>query len=131
MSEEFKGSCECGAVTFTAKGPLRPIIACHCTQCRKTTGHYWAATQVPTEDLKITKDEGLKWFRSSDWARRGFCTGCGSSLFWEMDNEGATSIGAGTLDNLPHDAAIEKHICMADKGAYYDVTDGVPQLEKW
>lgn len=131
MSEEFKGSCECGAVTFSAKGPLRPVIACHCTQCRKTTGHYWAATQVPTEQLTITRDEGLKWFRSSDWARRGFCTGCGSSLFWEKDNEGATSIGAGTFDTLPAGATVEKHICMADKGTYYDVADGLPQLDKW
>jgi len=75
-----KGSCECGAVAFELSGELRPPIACHCTQCRKTSGHYWAATQVDTENLKITKDDGLKWFRSSDWARRGFCMECGSSV---------------------------------------------------
>ncbi len=125
-----KGSCECGAVAFELSGELRPPIACHCTQCRKTSGHYWSATQVATEDLKITKDDGLKWFRSSDWAQRGFCCECGSSLFWKMDGEGRTSVGAGTLDG---DTGLqtEKHICMADKGDYYEVGDGLPQLDKW
>lgn len=124
------GSCECGQVVFEVRGEMRPPLACHCTQCRKTSGHYWSATQVPTENLRLTNDKGLKWFRSSDWARRGFCTGCGSSLFWEMDGEGATSIGAGTLDGDTR-LRTEKHICVADKGDYYDIADGLPQLEKW
>ena len=55
----------------------------------RPAGNYWSATQVPRENLTITRDEGLKWYRSSDWARRGFCANCGSSLFWEMDGEGA------------------------------------------
>ena len=55
MVGEFKGSCECGDVTYTVTGPLRPTIACHCTQCRKTSGHYWAATQVPNTHLTIIK----------------------------------------------------------------------------
>ncbi len=125
-----KGSCECGSVAYEVTGELRPVTACHCTQCRKTSGHYWSATQVPTENLMLTKDDGLKWYRSSDWAQRGFCQNCGSSLFWRMDGEGATSIGAGTLDGAVG-LQTAKHICMADKGDYYAIADGLPQLEKW
>ena len=131
MSEIVKGSCECGAVQYEAVGPLRPVTACHCTQCRKTSGHFWAASQVESEKLTITKDDGLKWFRSSEWAQRGFCMGCGASLFWEKDGEGATSIGAGTIDNPPSDLAVSQHICMADKGTYYEVAEELPKLEKW
>ena len=129
---ELKGSCECGEVTYLVKGPLRPTIACHCTQCRKTSGHYWAATQVPSKHLKLVKDGGLKWFRSSARARRGFCVGCGSSLFWQMDGEGTTSIGSGTLDDLPvGEAAVDKHIYVADKGTYYNLSDGLPLFDGW
>lgn len=132
MASEFKGSCECGEVTYTVTGPLRPTIACHCTQCRKTSGHYWAATQVPNTHLTINKGSGLKWFRSSDWAQRGFCSGCGSSMFWQMDGEEATSIGSGTFDDLSIGATtVDKHICVADKGIYYNVSDGLPQFEQW
>ena len=121
-----KGSCLCGAVTYEATGELRPSVACHCTQCRKTSGHYWSATQVPSENLNITKSDGLKWFRSSNTARRAFCSHCGSSLFWEMDGEGATSIATGTMDG-PTGLRTDKHIFVADKGDYYDISDGLPQ----
>jgi hypothetical protein len=129
MADIHKGSCECGAVTYELDGPLRPSVACHCTQCRKTSGHYWSATQVPNDQFRITKDDGLKWFRSSDVARRGFCTGCGSSLFWQHDGEDATSIGTGTLDGA---TGIEtaKHIYVADKGDYYELADDLPQREQ-
>lgn len=125
-----KGSCECGAVTYEVSGDMRPSVACHCTQCRKTSGHYWSATQVENGQLKITKSDGLKWFRSSDWARRGFCQECGSSLFWQRDGEGKTSIGTGTLDGATG-LKTAKHICVATKGDYYELADGLPQLEKW
>ena len=128
----LKGSCECGEVVFSVDGLLSPTFACHCSQCRKTSGHYWAATEVSNTQLTLIKGSGLKWYRSSKQARRGFCGGCGSSLFWQEDGEDTTSIGAGTLDDLPSDATkLVKHIFMADSGAYYDVADGVPQSDSW
>jgi hypothetical protein len=122
------GSCECSAVMFELAGKLRQVIACHCTQCRKTSGHYWAATSVPTQQLKLVKSSSLKWYRSSDKARRGFCTGCGSSLFYELDGEGRTAVGAGTLET-PNGLKTMRHIYVADKGDYYSIADNTPQFE--
>jgi hypothetical protein len=124
-----KGSCECGAVTYETRGPLRNVVACHCGQCRKTSGHHWAATKVKTEALHFTSEAGLKWYRSSDRAQRGFCKDCGSSLFWRLDGEDATAIGIGTLDGATG-LTMTKHIFVADKGDYYDITDGLPQLDR-
>ena len=93
-----KGSCLCGSVTYEVRGELRPVIACHCTQCRKTTGHFMAATSTTRDDLIVTKSDGLAWYRSSDTARRAFCKTCGSTLFWEADGDATISIAAGTLD---------------------------------
>ena len=124
------GACECGAVTFEAHGELRPVTACHCKQCRRTSGHIWASTSIPTENLKLTRDDGLKWYRSSGFARRGFCTGCGASLFYEMDGEGKTAIGAGTLDD-PTGLHTAKHIFVKDKGDYYDITCTAQQIDRY
>ncbi len=55
----LKGSCLCGAVSFELTGELRPPFACHCTQCRKTSGHYWSSTNVPRGTLTFTRDDGL------------------------------------------------------------------------
>lgn len=124
------GSCLCGGVTFELIGPLRNSVACHCLQCRKTSGHYVSATQVEAGHLKITQDDTLTWYRSSLPAERGFCNRCGSSLFWRHDDDnGATSVMSGTLDG---DTGIttEKHIFVADKGDYYTIADGTPQHDQ-
>ena len=112
------GSCLCRAVTFELHGPLRPILGCHCTQCRKSSGHYFAATELDEHRLRITGDDGLKWYRSSDRAQRGFCSTCGSSLFWREDGAGSISVAAGAIDGETG-LHIEKHIYQADKGDYY------------
>lgn len=124
------GSCLCGAVTYTLTGDLRNSVACHCLQCRKTSGHYVSATQVGAEQLTITKDDSLRWYHSSPDAQRGFCATCGSSLFWRHDaDNGATSVMSGTLDGATG-ITTEKHIFVADKGDYYTLADDVPQHDQ-
>jgi hypothetical protein len=125
-----KGGCLCGAVTYEIHGSHTRAVACHCGQCRKTSGHYWAAVQVPNDQFEITGDTGLTWFQSSEKARRGFCRTCGSSLFWEMDGEGATSIAAGSLE-VPSGLKLASHIFVADKGDYYDLADDLPQKDRF
>ncbi|QDC08528.1 GFA family protein [Oceanicola sp. D3] len=118
------GRCNCGAVRYASEGPWRPVIACHCSQCRKTTGHHVAATSVPREALEITGKP--RWFASSGDARRGFCPTCGSQLFW--DGPGVNiSVMAGTLD-APTGLATKGHIFCADKGDYYEIGEGQRQV---
>jgi hypothetical protein len=120
------GACLCGSVRFEIHGPLRDSLACHCSQCRKTSGHYWSATQCRLEDLHWVQDAGLTWFRSSERARRGFCRHCGSSLFWQLDGHGFISIGTGTLDG-PTGLSTLGHIYVKDKSDYVDIAPGSPQ----
>jgi hypothetical protein len=124
MSEErHTGSCMCGAVAYEVQGPLREVIGCHCTQCRKQTGHYMAATAAKLDKFRIVKDQGLRWYHSSDAAQRGFCQICGSTLFWQGKGRDYVAIAAGTV-NGETGQRIAGHIFCADKGDYYDITDG-------
>lgn len=125
----LRGSCLCGGVTYALTGHIRNSVACHCRQCRKTSGHYVSATQVGPEQLEITNDQTLTWYQSSPEAQRGFCNRCGSSLFWRhTEDNGAVSIMSGTLDGATG-ITTEKHIFVADKGDYYEIADNVPQRE--
>ena len=122
------GACLCGAVSYSINGALRPVVACHCSQCRKTSGHFVAATEVGDETLEIRDPEGaLRWYRSSPSARRGFCSGCGSSLFWKRDDKDRTSIMAGTLTG-DTGLTVEAHIYTADKGDYYTLDTDIPHF---
>ena len=119
------GSCLCGAVQYTVTGPLRPVIACHCTQCRKTSGHHVAATSAPRDNVEIRGD--VTWYNSSENARRGFCGVCGSNLFWDGAGENL-SIFAGTIDGTTG-LQTQGHIFCADKGDYYEIPEGLPRAE--
>jgi hypothetical protein len=121
-----KGSCLCGAVSFEVAAPLHPPDACHCSQCRKQSGHYWASTDVARADLTIHGAEKLTWFRSSEKVRRGFCSTCGSALFWDPIGKDLVGVAMGAFDQ-PTDTQLHIHIFVAEKGDYYDIADGLPQ----
>jgi len=121
-----RGRCLCGAVRYELRGPLRPVVACHCEMCRRTSGHHVAATAVRREGFVLLEDRGLRWFASSESARRGFCQVCGSNLFWAPNDGSRVSIMAGTLDK-PTGLAIVAHIFAGDAGDYYRIADGLPQ----
>ncbi|PCJ73855.1 MAG: aldehyde-activating protein [Rhodobacteraceae bacterium] len=123
----MKGGCLCGAVTYMIDGPLRPVVSCHCAQCRKTSGHYVAATSAARDQITIVGQ--VQWYKSSETARRGFCPTCGSNLFW--DGAGANmSIHAGTLDGATG-LQTRGHIYVADKGDYYEIAGDLPQVPQF
>ena len=127
---QFRGSCLCGACTYEVLGPLRNVIACHCSQCRKQTGHYLAATSARLADFKLLRSDSLRWYRASPAAQRGFCATCGSTLLWQADGREEISIAAGSLDG-PTGLIIEGHIYCADRGDYYTIPDEGYRLEQW
>ena len=120
------GSCLCGAVKFEVEGELRPPDGCHCIQCRKTSGHYWASTDVPRKALKVEGEFNVAWYRSSEKVQRGFCSTCGASLFWDPIHKDFIGVAMGAFD-APTNTKLAIHIYVADKGDYYDITDGLPQ----
>ena len=125
-----KGSCDCQGVVFELIGELRDVVFCHCSQCRKTSGHYWAATQVPKVNLNLIKATSLSWYDSSDKARRGFCSVCGSSMFYERKGIDKISVSAGSLE-IPTSLDRMRHIYVASKGDYYDISDDLPQFDEY
>jgi hypothetical protein len=121
------GGCLCRAVRYEVRGPLRPIVMCHCSQCRRVTGHVMAATAARHADFRLLSEGKLGWYASSAEARRGFCTRCGSTLFWQGIDRDYVSIAAGTLDDSSG-LTIACHIFTADKGCYYEIGDSAPQV---
>src|SRR5450631_1416783 len=124
------GGCLCGGVRYVVNGPLRGVIACHCSQCRRTSGHFAAMTSAPSAHVTWEPSDRLVWYKSSDTAERGFCSGCGGNLFWRQFAGDTISITAGTLD-IPTHLMLEEHIFVADKSDYYTIDDDSPQKQHW
>jgi hypothetical protein len=106
---------------------MRPVVACHCTECRRMTGHFMAATAARRAEFRLLSSAGLKWYSASAKARRGFCAECGSTLFWDGAGHDYISIAAGTLDDSTG-LGVACHIFVAEKGAYYAIDGAAPQI---
>ena len=126
MRVDISGGCICGGVGYHAKDAATKLTACHCRECRKTTGHHFATTNALKENLTLDNDETLAWYASSKRAERGFCNRCGASLFFRPKEGRYIGILAGSVDNS--DAMfIFQHIYVGEKGGYYDLPDDIPQ----
>lgn len=121
----YEGGCLCGAVRYRAEPPLRPIVVCHCGQCRRSHGGPAPYAAARAGQLQIVGPAGLAWYESSPGIRRGFCRRCGSSLFWRRDQGEAVSIAAGSFDGDPG-LRIAGHIHVAAAVAWTARSDGLP-----
>lgn len=123
------GGCHCGGIRYEVEGDLRPALICHCGMCQTIHSGpaYYSAAE--NERLKLTKSQTLSWYRASPSAARGFCTGCGASLFWRPEDGGYTAISCGSLDR-PSGVEAAAHVFLVDKGDYYQLTDDLPRFER-
>ena len=119
------GRCACGAVTYSAHGPFRPFVGCHCDSCRRQSSHHVVATRVSSHGLTVSGDENLKGWRASESATRRFCGICGSLMFWVPDGKPTVSIMAGSIDK-PTGLPLGWHIMASEKADYYELDDGTP-----
>jgi hypothetical protein len=98
------GGCLCGAARYRLTEPPEEFGACHCQMCRRFSGGIELGLQVLPGGVVWERDDTVTTYRSSDWAERGFCSVCGSSLFWRLTMpgpmRGMLALGAGTLDSL-------------------------------
>src|SRR3954467_8219992 len=93
----MNGGCLCGGVRYEVTGPLRDVIVCHCSRCLRTHGHAAEYNSCAQEALVLVASDTLRWYEADERAR-GFCAGCGASLFWRAAGRDTISIAAGTLD---------------------------------
>jgi Glutathione-dependent formaldehyde-activating enzyme len=78
-------------------------------------------TAAKDEEFRLTETRGLKWYRSSDTGRRGFCEQCGSVLFWKGDGYDYIAIAAGSIDGKLG-VTLDGHIFCDSAGDYYQFT---------
>ena len=96
-ADRIHGQCLCGAVTVSAIPGPDGLNACSCDMCRRHTGSVFISLQA--DPKTVTVDGPAKSFRSSEWAERGFCEVCGSTLWYGTVHDGARYLSAGLFDN--------------------------------
>lgn len=129
MTRPISGGCMCGGVRYQVDGRLRDIITCHCEQCRRSSGHFVAATACRKEHFTLVRQDSLQWYSAVSGHRRGFCNNCGSSLFFEATDGPRMSIAAGSLD-APQGLTIAAQLFTSEAGDYYRLDPQIPSSTK-
>jgi hypothetical protein len=114
----------CGAVRFQIDPPLRDILVCHCSLCRRSGTLAGAYTEVADKAFRLTREDGLAWYVDVNDRKRGFCRVCGSTLLWRSQGD-SISVSAGALD-APSGLGVEAHIFVADIAGWESVSTDAP-----
>ena len=124
------GQCMCGSVRYSFEpDSLRGIWDCPCVRCRRWTGHHMAASNCGTDEITFESDDTLNWYRPEEYptVAYGFCTRCGSSLFWKKDvAPDRVSVCAGAVD--PPTGLSTVHVVHLEDASDY-FTPPVPESD--
>ena len=120
-------SCLCEGIKIKVIGKLRHVSNCHCSQCMKTHGNFAAYTASLEENITFVNKKTLKWFKSSNIAKRGFCSTCGASMFYKKIKSDKISIAAGVFE-YPTKLKTVSNIFTKGKLDYYTLN---PKLRKF
>lgn len=115
------GACLCGAVRFTTTHMGRKIGACHCKMCRQWGGGPFMEVDCGA-DIRFEGAENIKVFQSSQWAERGFCSQCGSHLFYRLKEGQEHMVPVGLFDD---DAGLvfDHQVFIDEKPEYYNFAE--------
>lgn len=114
---EASGACLCGKVQITAKSMSTHVGTCHCSMCRKWSGGPLMVTECGT-NISFTNKELIQVYNSSDWAERGFCSQCGSHLFYRLKASNQHFVPAGLFDNFDQ-FKFDHQVFIDNKPDYY------------
>ena len=121
--------CLCGGINIKVKGKLRHVSNCHCSQCMKTHGNYSAYTACPENQITFINKKTLKWYKSSVFAKRGFCSKCGASIFYKVNKSKNICIAAGMFNN-PTKLKTTANIFVKGKLDYYRLDSKLPKFNQ-
>jgi len=124
--QRLSGGCLCGGVRFELEGPFREVVSCYCSECRKSSGNFVSATAVPQARLHLLESKALAWY-GNERAQRGFCSNCGSNLFWAPEPaDGKIRVMAGCLEPR-NGLKVKAHIFVGDKSDFQEIAGSATQ----
>lgn len=125
-TRQREGHCLCKRVSFVAKNAANTVGACHCQTCRRWGGSAFAELECG-DQVTFNGDEHIRVYDSSEWADRGFCSHCGTHLFYRLKEPGHYMMPVGLFTN-DDDLSFERQVFIDEKPHYYDFANKTENL---
>jgi len=128
--KKANGSCLCQAVTVEVEEPSTDMGACHCSTCRKWAGGPYLALDCGVGKLTIRGEKNITRYNSSDWAERGFCSACGTHLFYRLKekNQYMMPVGLFDLGTDENQIKFDHQIFVEENPPYYNFANETKKM---
>ncbi len=123
MSET--GQCLCGEVQLTFDEVKPHVEACHCSTCRRWGGGPLMGVQAGS--VTANNADAITAYASSEWAKRAFCSQCGTHLYYKLNDADVYFVPAGLLNNMEGRPFVEE-IFIDQKPDYYAFSNDTAKL---
>lgn len=123
---QIMGSCLCGGVTIVIASEKETFDVCHCGMCRKWGGGP-AFTIDGGDDFEIKGIELIATYNSSAWAERGFCSRCGTHLFYRLKEADFRNFSFGLFTGTD-DFKFQTQIFIDSKPRNYEFANSTENL---
>jgi hypothetical protein len=127
----YTGGCLCGAIQFEIRGPIRNIVYCHCSQCRKAQGSAFASNGiVDSQAFEIlTGADRLTGFEATPGQIKYFCKQCGSPIMSKtVSRPDQIRVRLGTI-NSDITERPGAHIFVTSKANWETLCGDLPQYD--
>jgi hypothetical protein len=125
------GTCRCGAVRYEVRDEFVYAANCHCSECRAATGSAFKPfAGIEREKLELTADYADVAVFGEDDLNDTRCGACGSFLFSVVRDGAWVHVALGSLVDAPSIRPTH-HIFVGSKASWFEITDDLPQYEKY
>lgn len=125
------GHCVCGAVHITLKEYGSFVYTCHCDTCRRmNSGPVLSVDPGPKENVVFEEGEDKITIYHDEEVERGFCSVCGTTIFWHNPEQNHYCMNAEMFDDIIPSASFELELFYDMKPAYYSFAGNRKKLDR-
>lgn len=121
-----EAKCLCKSVTIKAELKSEEVSVCHCTMCRRWGGGPYLSVDCEP-DTAVTPADLVVRYDSSQWAERGFCSKCGTHLFYRVMDTNLYAIPVGLFGSQAP-FKLKEQIFIDHKPEYYEFANDTCNL---
>ena len=128
MSNDWspEGQCLCGEIQLKLNAVKPEVGVCHCKMCRQWSGSSYMSIEAG-QSFEISESESLSIYDSSDWAQRGFCSKCGTHLFYRLKESNDHDFPVGLFEDT-NDLVLDHEIFIDRKPTFFNFAEETKKI---
>lgn len=96
--------------------------------CRNWASGPYLGIDCGVGNIEINGEENITRFDSSEWGERGFCSKCGTHLFYRLKEKDQYIVSIGIFELNEKDINFHHQIFIEEKPSYYDFSNDTKKM---